>query len=168
MPKVAILGSGGWGLALSMMAYKCGHDVTVWSLFPEEIEALERDREHKKLLPGVKLPEGITFTSKLEDITDARLVVLAVPSAPIDTVGFDMVPMLVVKVTVPLFASTPAEVQQVAVMVACMTDPPLSLTWIVSALVVISMLDTKETSMVAVRPSALTVTVAESGSTEES
>jgi len=83
MSKVAVLGSGGWGLALSMMAYKCGHDVTVWSLFPEEIAALEREREHKKLLPGVKLPEGIVFTSRLEDIAGAQLVVLAVPSTAV-------------------------------------------------------------------------------------
>lgn len=80
MPKVAVLGSGGWGLALSMMAQKCGHNVMVWSLFPEEIELLKREREHKKLLPGIKLPDGIDFTSKLEDIAGAKLVVLAVPS----------------------------------------------------------------------------------------
>ena len=35
MAKIAVLGSGGWGCALAIMAAKHSNDVTVWSVFPE-------------------------------------------------------------------------------------------------------------------------------------
>ena len=81
MAKVGILGAGSWGTALSLMLYKNGHDVTVWSIDKREVEMLQNEREHKSKLPGVKLPEDMVFTNNLEvGMKEKDFLVLAVPS----------------------------------------------------------------------------------------
>jgi len=81
MAKVGIIGAGSWGIALALLLHNNGHEVTVWSIVEEEIVMLTREREHKDKLPGVKLPEAITFTTDLEIATKGMdLLVLAVPS----------------------------------------------------------------------------------------
>ena len=81
MARVGILGAGSWGTALSLMLYKNGHDVTVWSIDKREVEMLQNEREHKSKLPGVKLPEDMVFTNDLEEgMKEKDFLVLAVPS----------------------------------------------------------------------------------------
>lgn len=78
--KITVLGSGGWGTALAVLLHHNGHQVTMWTFFPEEAERLTRTRTNEKLLPGVMIPEGIPITSDLSAAHDAELIVLAVPS----------------------------------------------------------------------------------------
>ncbi|MCM1045419.1 MAG: NAD(P)H-dependent glycerol-3-phosphate dehydrogenase [Candidatus Gastranaerophilales bacterium] len=81
MAKVSVLGAGTWGIALAVLLHKNGHTVTVWSVLPEEIEMLQREREHK-MLPGVKLPEDIVFTTdEKEAVKGQDMAVMAVASA---------------------------------------------------------------------------------------
>ncbi|MDD3659192.1 MAG: NAD(P)H-dependent glycerol-3-phosphate dehydrogenase [Lachnospiraceae bacterium] len=81
MAKVGIIGAGSWGIALALLLKNNGHEVTVWSIVEEEIAMLNREREHKDKLPGVKLPEEIIFTTDLEQsVKGMDLLVLAVPS----------------------------------------------------------------------------------------
>jgi glycerol-3-phosphate dehydrogenase (NAD(P)+) len=80
MSRIAVLGSGGWGTALSVMCRACGHDVSLWSPFEAELEAIRRDGEHKKLLPGVPVPPTIKLTTDAGIAAGADIVVLAVPS----------------------------------------------------------------------------------------
>lgn len=80
MSKVTVLGSGGWGLALAMAARYNKHDVTVWTPFEDEAELLNRDREHKKLLPGAIIPESIEITTDLSLAANSDFTILAVPS----------------------------------------------------------------------------------------
>lgn len=80
MPGIFFLGAGGWGTALAIMCANNGHEVTLWSPFEEQIATLRQDRENKKLLPGVRLPDGIELTTSLEQVGGADIVVLAVPS----------------------------------------------------------------------------------------
>ncbi len=80
MAKIAILGSGGFGCALAIMCANENHDVRLWSCFEEEIQTLKQEREHKKLLAGVKIPQSVQMTSDLACASDADLVILAVPS----------------------------------------------------------------------------------------
>ena len=63
--KTGIIGAGSWGIALAALLDKNGHDVTVWSIIPEEIEMLKTEHEHKTKLPGVVLSDRICFTTDL-------------------------------------------------------------------------------------------------------
>ena len=81
MEKIGIIGAGSWGTALSKVVADNGHEVTVWSIVESEIEMLKAEHEHKDKLPGVKLPEQIVYTTKIEEaITGMDVCVLAVPS----------------------------------------------------------------------------------------
>ena len=81
MAKVGILGAGSWGIALSLLLHRNGHEITVWSIDKNEIDMLQTEREHKTKLPGVDLPQDIIFTNVLEEgMKDKDFLVLAVPS----------------------------------------------------------------------------------------
>ncbi len=78
--KTMVFGAGGWGIALSMVAYECGHDTTLWSFSEEEIAALRLHNENRQRLPGVSLPDGIVLTNALAPAAEADYIILAVPS----------------------------------------------------------------------------------------
>lgn len=81
MANVGVLGAGSWGTALALLLHKNGHHVTVWSISKEEVEMLDREREHKSKLPGVKIPKDMVFTNELQEGIDGKdFLVLAVPS----------------------------------------------------------------------------------------
>ena len=80
MANILILGAGGFGTALAVLCDKCGHRVTLYSPFQQEIETLSAAREHKKLLPGVIIPESVAMTWQLPAHSDADLVIVATPS----------------------------------------------------------------------------------------
>ncbi|MCM1160064.1 MAG: NAD(P)H-dependent glycerol-3-phosphate dehydrogenase [Roseburia sp.] len=81
MAKISVIGAGSWGTALALLLSKNGHEVNVWSIMEEEVNMLTEKREHTEKLPGVKLPESMTFTTDLEQSVKGKdLLVLAVPS----------------------------------------------------------------------------------------
>ena len=81
MAKIGMIGAGSWGVALSWLLTNNGHEVTVWSALGDEIDMLDKEREHKDKLPGVKLQDSMRFTKSLgEAVTEKDLLVLAVPS----------------------------------------------------------------------------------------
>ena len=81
MAKISILGGGSWGIGLAVLLHKNGHQVTVWSAVPQEIAYLKEHHEHK-MLPGVKLPEDIVYTTEdARGVEGMDLLVMAVASA---------------------------------------------------------------------------------------
>lgn len=81
MANVSVIGAGSWGIALALLLSKNGHQVNVWSIMEDEIKMLTEKREHVDKLPGIKLPDEMTFTTDLEQsVKDKDLLVLAVPS----------------------------------------------------------------------------------------
>lgn len=82
MARVGVIGAGSWGIALTVLLHKNGHEITVWSIDEKEIEMLSTECEHKTKLPGVMLDADITFTTDLEQtVREKDVIVLAVPSA---------------------------------------------------------------------------------------
>jgi len=77
--KITVLGSGGWGTAIAILLNANGHNVTLWSAFSKEAEAL-RDTRENPLLKGVEIPRSIGITADIDCVRDAELVVLATPS----------------------------------------------------------------------------------------
>lgn len=81
MAKIGMIGAGSWGIALSALLHRNGHDVTVWSALGDEIDMLKKEHEHKDKLPGVILPLDMRFTKELAEAVEGMdLLVLAVPS----------------------------------------------------------------------------------------
>ncbi|MGN0515251.1 MAG: NAD(P)H-dependent glycerol-3-phosphate dehydrogenase [Lachnospiraceae bacterium] len=81
MAKISVLGAGSWGTALALLLNNNGHDVTIWSILPQEIEQLKVAHENTRCLPGVKIPESITLTADASLATsDKDVLVMAVAS----------------------------------------------------------------------------------------
>ena len=80
MSRVVVLGAGGWGIALAMVACRQGHEVTLWSHDEAELEDLRRHNENRLRLPGVSLPTGLTLTGDTTACAAADAVIMAVPS----------------------------------------------------------------------------------------
>ncbi len=91
MAKIGMIGAGSWGIALSVLLHKNGNKVTVWSVLEDEIAMLKEKREHVDKLPGVKLPEDMTFTSDLKEAAEGKdMLVLAVPSVYVRSTAHGM------------------------------------------------------------------------------
>ena len=75
MAKIIILGSGGFGLSIAIMCANAGHDVTVWSKFRDEIDAIERTGELKaktSLSSAYLLPSAAAFAKRRRSISSPR------------------------------------------------------------------------------------------------
>lgn len=91
--KAAVVGSGGWGTALSIVLCDNGHDVTLWSHNPAKAAEMTEKRENP-LLKGVPLPESLTVTGDLACLEGADLVVSAPPSFAVRETGRKIAPYL--------------------------------------------------------------------------
>ena len=95
MSKTAVIGAGSWGTALSLVLHTNGNDVTVWSIVEQEIQMLREKHEHVDKLPGVKLPEDITFTTDLKEAIEGKdYLILAVPSVFTRSTAKSMTPFV--------------------------------------------------------------------------
>ena len=94
MANIGIIGAGSWGIALSYLLHNNGHQVTVWSALPQEVEELREKRVHRTL-PDLTLPEDMVFTGDLEAAMDQKdLLVTAVPSVYVRETAKKMRPFL--------------------------------------------------------------------------
>ncbi len=81
MNRVAVLGAGSWGTTLGLVLHEKGRSVVLWEYDPGQVEAIRRDHENIRFLPGVAVPETVAVTGDLaEALKGARAVVAAVPS----------------------------------------------------------------------------------------
>jgi glycerol-3-phosphate dehydrogenase (NAD(P)+) len=85
--RTAIVGAGGWGIALAVLWSRQGNEITLWGNDAARAEKLRRTRENPDYLPGVKLPESIQVTSDIADCADADLIVFVTPSIALRSVA---------------------------------------------------------------------------------
>ena len=89
--NIAILGTGAYGLALSLMFHRNKCNIKMWTKFDEERDMLVEKREHIKVLPGVHIPSDIYFTTDMKDAVEgADLIVIAVPAGFVDSVSSEL------------------------------------------------------------------------------
>lgn len=80
MRKIAVIGSGSWGIALSVYLASQGNKVNVWSFAEEEINLINNEKKYK-FLPNLTLPENIYATSDFKEvIDDAEIILHVTPS----------------------------------------------------------------------------------------
>lgn len=94
MAKVSVLGSGSFGVALTMLLHRNGHDVILRSSTGEKAEQLRRERSISSLA-GVTLPDEIMVTGDLKAACEGRdLIVLAASSVYIRSLAREMSPYI--------------------------------------------------------------------------
>lgn len=80
MKKVAIIGSGSWGVALAIHLAKMNNEVKIWSFEKEEGDLINNEKKCK-FLPNVDLPDNIVcYTNMEEVIKDSDVVLHVTPS----------------------------------------------------------------------------------------
>ena len=94
MSRVLVLGAGGWGIGLSLVATRMGHTVTLWSHDPAELEDLRLHNQNKLRLPGVFVPRSVQLTGDLSAAQDADMVIMAVPCFAIRSTARALAPHL--------------------------------------------------------------------------
>ena len=91
--KILVVGSGGWGTALSILLQKNGHEVTLWSYCREESEQLAQTLQNP-FLPEVKLPKELRFTSDAAQAREQEMIVFATPSFAVRSTARTFAPYL--------------------------------------------------------------------------
>ena len=77
--KIAIIGSGAFGIALSHVFIKNTSDITMWTV-PNEYEELIKYRTNDKVLKGIKVDDRIKISTDLKEvIKDAKIIVIVIP-----------------------------------------------------------------------------------------
>jgi glycerol-3-phosphate dehydrogenase (NAD(P)+) len=88
MSRVAMLGAGSWGTALTVLLADAGHEVRVWDHDRPHLAQIDRDRENRKFLPGIALSRGIKVHPELETaLSGADACTFAVPSHALRSVA---------------------------------------------------------------------------------
>lgn len=77
MKNICIIGSGSWGVALSVHLAKLGNKVKIWSFSEEERDLINNERKCK-FLPNITLPEGIYCTTSYEEAIEGTEIILHV------------------------------------------------------------------------------------------
>jgi len=76
---IIVIGSGGWGTALSINLLKNGHNVTLWSKNPSHTAIMQETGANPRL-PNIELPKSLKFTSDPTRASKKQIAVVAVPS----------------------------------------------------------------------------------------
>ncbi len=84
--KIAVIGAGGWGLALGLLLHENKNEVIFWCYNEQEKDDILQHRENKRCLPGVKIPIEIRFTCEMKEALEgADVAIIAVPSKAVRT-----------------------------------------------------------------------------------
>ncbi len=81
MKKISIIGAGNWGTTLAILIAEKGYDVTLWVREKDNMAFIEKERENKQYLPGIKIPKNVYAESSIEKAaSNADLIINAVPA----------------------------------------------------------------------------------------
>jgi len=119
MKRIAIIGAGSWGTALSIVAARAGHEVQLWARNAEVVDSINRDHVNSVYLRGTPLPPSVQATGDIAAVLkDAELVILAAPSHAMRGLLTDMLPalrteMIIVSATKGIEIETGKRISQV-------------------------------------------------------
>lgn len=75
--NISVIGSGSWGIALSIYLAKQGNNIKVWSFDEEEKNKINKEKKCV-FLPEIELPDGILCTNSYEEALENTEIILHV------------------------------------------------------------------------------------------
>jgi glycerol-3-phosphate dehydrogenase (NAD(P)+) len=80
--RIAILGSGAMATACSLILNENeNQEVSIWGRNSEHVDAICQDRENRRLLPGITIPNEIQITSDIQEATvNADILIASIPT----------------------------------------------------------------------------------------
>ena len=96
MTAVAVLGAGSWGTTLATILARDGsRDVVLWARESEQARALSAERENRRYLAGIRIPDRVVITADLrEAVAGADDLVVAAPSIGVGALREQVTPHL--------------------------------------------------------------------------
>jgi glycerol-3-phosphate dehydrogenase (NAD(P)+) len=95
LKRLAVLGAGSWGTALTIALASRFSDIRLWARDPSRAAEISRCRENSRYLPGFQLPQNVSISSDIADSLKTADVALAVvPSAHMRAVLESAIPHL--------------------------------------------------------------------------
>ena len=93
MCRIAIVGGGGWGTALGIVAGHAGHEVRLWSHNTEVVDEVNHRRVNSRYLGSYAIPDNVKATTNTsEALHRSEIVILASPSHTIRELLTRMLP----------------------------------------------------------------------------
>ena len=91
MKKIAMIGTGAYGLGVSIALLKKNESITMWVESKERAKFLNNNKKNANILPNIEIPKNITFTNDLNEvISNTNIVFIAVAAKFIDSVAKDL------------------------------------------------------------------------------
>jgi len=91
MKKIAIIGTGAYGLSIALALLKKNDKVTLWVESEERASWLNNNRKNSGILPNIEIPESIEFSNDYEFVLkDTNVVFIAVAAKFVNSVTKDM------------------------------------------------------------------------------
>ncbi|MGB8274047.1 MAG: NAD(P)H-dependent glycerol-3-phosphate dehydrogenase [Alphaproteobacteria bacterium] len=78
--RVAIVGAGAWGTALSLVVRRAGGTPVIWARETEVAALINSARENPLFLPGIRLDREIRATNEMAELAGSDVVLLATPA----------------------------------------------------------------------------------------
>jgi len=96
LSRIAVLGAGAWGTALTIsLARRGGHDLVLWSHSPTLAESMTETGRNSLYLPNATVPAGVHITSDLPGaIFEADILLCVTPSQHLRGVMGEIAPLL--------------------------------------------------------------------------
>ncbi len=93
--RIAVVGAGSWGTALTISLAHGGHEVALWARRPAAAAFMDQERHNPTYLPKARIPDSVLITSNLSDaVADSDFWVFATPSQSIRDVAGRLAPYM--------------------------------------------------------------------------
>lgn len=76
---IGVVGAGAFGTALAVALARGGHAVTLWARDADHVADMAQTRSNPARLPGVDLPNSVTVTAEIKDLSGSDAILLSVP-----------------------------------------------------------------------------------------
>ena len=88
MKKIALIGTGAYGLGVSISLLKKNESVSMWVENEDKAKFLNNNKKHANILPNIEIPANITFSNDLDEvIKGTNIVFIAVAAKYIDNIA---------------------------------------------------------------------------------
>src|SRR5699024_2400421 len=94
MSKIAVLGAGSWGTALSIVLADNNHEVRLWSHRADHVSKINDTHLNEKYM-NVKLPKYIIAYSDIEAaVLNVDAILIVVPSSALREISKTIIPLI--------------------------------------------------------------------------
>lgn len=77
--KISIIGAGSWGTTLGIILSQKGVAVQLYSVFGEHNLQMQKARENRLFLKGVKFPRCLQINPLLNKVLENKIIIIAIP-----------------------------------------------------------------------------------------